>query len=139
MTQPQQRSLKNNPSSRKRSFWQIWFPLVFSILVVLAIAVLIVIFSVQDIQANFNVKWANISMVYLIIPTMFTAFIFLAAIVALIYGISKVLNLLPIYSKQVKIFIFRASSTIHKGANKSVQPFLVIHSWIASLRTIFEK
>lgn len=139
MTQPQQRSLKNNPSSRKRSFWQIWFPLVFSILVVLAIAVLIVIFSVQDIQANFNVKWANISMVYLIIPTMFTAFIFLAAIVALIYGISKVLNLLPIYSKQVKIFIFRASSTIHKGANKSVQPFLAIHSWIASLRTIFEK
>jgi hypothetical protein len=139
MTQSQQKLHNRNRSYRKRSFWQIWFPIVFSILVVLAIAVLVAIFSARDIQGNFNVKWASISLIYLIFPTMFVALIFLAIIVALIYGISKILGILPTYTKQVQLFMLRASTTIHQGADKTVLPFFFIQSWIASLRTVFKK
>ena len=133
-----QQELQNpivKPSRRRTVFWQIWLPLFISIIIMLAIAVLIILNSIED--TPFSEKWASISVIYMSIPTILVAIIMLAILGVLIYGISELLKILPVYARQAQYYINRAASIVHKLANGSAQPFISIQGWIASIRAIF--
>ena len=130
---PSQISKSNH---KRQSFWQIWFPLAVTILVFILIAVLIILAtSHQGSMHDFSVKWSSISLIYMIIPALLVCFVFLAILVAIIYGISQLIIYVPQWAAVALYYLNIAAETIRNFSDKSVIPIFKAHQFFASFKT----
>lgn len=83
--------------------------------------------------------WAAISTIWLIIPWMIVALIVLAILVGLIYGVAKLLNIIPTYTKQLLGVIYLVKEKIEQIADASAKPVFFTEGIAASIRSIFQK
>jgi hypothetical protein len=120
-------SSKHKPSQhQKQVFWQIWFPLLLTLFLVLVLSVLTIISSSKDNQIG--LYWANISLMYMILISSFFGLLVLIILLLLIYGLVKLLTITPIYTLIAQTYVFRIASVLLKWANKIVQPVFFIRS-----------
>lgn len=127
---PEQARTRPTRQHRMQVFWQIWLPLIVCIALVLFLAVITSISAGTDIVT----KWSHLSTIYIIIPVLIIGFIFLTLLVAINYGFSRLIGILPVYTRLVQNYFFKASVFIHLWSNKAVAPLLSLKAGLAGLR-----
>jgi hypothetical protein len=124
-----------NPSIRahKRQFgWQILAPFLLMTGVIITGAVLIVTGETSQ-----TIVWTDISMIWLIAPLLVLALVFLAVVVSSIYGMLRLLQVLPEYTGKAQDIFKVLSSGTRKVADGAVKPLLWVHQIGAVFRSIF--
>jgi len=122
---------------RKEVLWQITAPLVIGALLVLAAGVGVVYAGASNTGPVDRL--ASISIIWLIIPMMVVALIFLAVTVALAYGLMRLNDLLPIYSRQLQDLFVVIEARVKRAADAAVEPALRVRSAAAWLRAFRRK
>ena len=131
------KNVSTKEKSHKEHFLQIYLPLTTFVLLVIIVAVLVIIISGTKIQSIQH--WANISMVLLIVPSLFTSLIVLAIFILLIAGQAKLLKWLPIHFANFYFFIMKIAIVIINGSNKIVSPVINLKSKFFALKSIWKK
>ena len=127
---------ERNPVTRakhkKQIFWQIQMPLI-----VVGILVLIAIIVVLLASATQIATWANISVFYMGLIFLVVALIFTAITIIMSYYLYRANRKLPFLTFQGQRFLFILENRMHRISDKSVEPFVRLHSFVASGRAIF--
>jgi hypothetical protein len=74
--------------------------------------------------------WADISLIWIIIPLMLLMIILLALTAALAYGLTRLLKVSPRYTGLAQHYALWLNAEICRWADKIVQPVLTIKSWL---------
>jgi len=119
---------------KKQSFWQIWLPLGLTIIIFILISVSASISSAANYELSLH--WANVSALLLITPVLFVSLIFLVVLAGLIYGLGKLLSIIPYYFGRAIEFFNQASGVVLIGANKVVAPVLSVRVSSSKIKAI---
>ncbi len=118
---------------RKETFRQIALPMILGVIAILGLAVWVVLVA----SGGGNVSQAaDASLIFLIIPTMVMAFILLAVLAGLVYGMYRFLRILPPKFFTLQGFFYRVQDRMQKAADKAVEPTLRAKSASAGWQTI---
>jgi predicted PurR-regulated permease PerM len=124
-----------NPATQKahahQTMWQITVPLVIGVLVAIAFAVLAGLAGSAEAS-----RWADISLIFLIIPAMLATLLFVVLFAALNYGLLRVLKYLPPLARQVQEVFSQVERRVRTGADMAAEPILRIQSVLAAARSL---
>ncbi|MBV6396643.1 MAG: hypothetical protein HFACDABA_02243 [Anaerolineales bacterium] len=114
---------------------QILVPVGSAALIVVAVVILTVIATFR--QGGDVARWSAISTIWIIVPILILSLIFLAALIAMIYGMAQLLNLIPPYTGQAQRIFWRAQGYIQRGADLAARPILGLEGLFATVRSFF--
>ena len=120
---------------RKDLAWKIILPVVLSSVLCLGLIVLINLATFSwggDVQ-----RWADISTMWIAIPTMLGMLIFLALVVGIIYLLAKLLNITPKYTFIAQVFVYKIEGYVRRGADAVAKPIISLNSIGASIGRLF--
>ncbi len=117
---------------RKDVFWQITIPMMVGILLVL-VAVAVVLLSATHAATNLS-RWADVSLIWLILPSLLIAFIFLIILIAFTYLITIVLKMTPQYARIIQLYFETGKYKVSFYSNKITAPFIKTRSMWAVIR-----
>lgn len=131
---------KPNPETqqvhRREVLLQITLPLVIGLVLVLLLAILTVVTATSGGSVA---QAGDASLIFLIIPLMVFTVIFTIIFGALAFGIIKLNEVLPVYTRQVQDILERVRQQVQMGSDKAVEPILKIRSFFASLGALKRK
>lgn len=108
---------------KQQRFWQIIFPiLMFSLLIITAGGFMI------SAGVVYHRVWADISIIWLVIPLLMLSLFLIVILVGLIYGMTRLSRIIPIYSLRVQNFFSRIELGTRKIADSSMRPFFWLHN-----------
>lgn len=110
---------------RREVFWQIIFPLLLAFLL-LGTVVAILIFSGTS-TADLS-RWADVSLIWLILPALIIALLFLIILVAIIYLITVVLQMTPRYARIIQLYFEIGKYKISHITNQITEPIIKVRS-----------
>jgi hypothetical protein len=121
---------------RKQQFWQILFPILLFIALVLTTGGFVV--AAGNSRARL---WADISIIWLILPLLFLALLLLALLGSLVYLLIRLKRATPRLTGRVQNFFRKITAGTHRAADASVRPILwlkqagaVLDTFLATLR-----
>jgi hypothetical protein len=119
----------------RRQLWtQILIPILVVILILLAV---IVVTSVATFRDNGDVeRWSAISAIWIILPLLGAGLLVLIFFIALVYGMAKLLALIPPYSGQAQKIVWRIEGIIKRGTDGTVKPFFVVEGIAAAVKRL---
>jgi len=117
---------------RREVFRQISLPLAIGVLVCLILAGMVVATSSLG-QLS---QWADISMIWLIIPTFFCTFLVMILFAGLVYLTIQSIQSIPVFSFKALNQLRRIQSYLLKFNNSLVEPFLKYESTKAKGRAV---
>lgn len=127
--------MDRNPVTRRahsrQKLWQITFPLLLGIILALLFAVLAGL-----AQADSANRWADISLIFLLIPVMVVALLFLAVLAGLVYLMIQVLKFVPPVALKVQNIFAQVEQRVRTGSNLAAEPLVRVQSWLAALRAL---
>jgi hypothetical protein len=118
-------------SHRRQVFWQIYFPLIAFLMLILVGVVLVLI--APPGQASL---YADIALIYIIVILMVVGVIIITLLSASIFGVRQVLKPLPFYMFRAQDFFIRIKRRVVSISNGSVEPILRIRSATEGARTL---
>lgn len=121
---------------RREVLWQVTIPLLFGGVLILGLAVWTVVTVVEGGSVSL---WADISLIYLIVPTMLLAIIPLLLFAAIAYGFIWLNNNLPPYARQAQDMFARMRVNVQKISDQAVEPILRLRSAWAGVRALRRK
>lgn len=130
-SQPPKRNPTSHRAHGRQVLWQITTPMLLALAIVLALAFLASASSVEDAG-----RWAQISVIFLIIPLVVAATLFLVVAAASAYGVFRLLKVLPQYAFQAQGLVNRMARGVRRVADISVEPFIRMRSFVAGLRSL---
>lgn len=83
--------------------------------------------------------WADVSLIWLLAPALFFALAFLIIIITTIYGMGKLLQILPHYTGKAQEIFAKVSAGTRKAADGTVKPLLWFHEARAAIKSIIHK
>jgi hypothetical protein len=130
--------LPRNPvthaAHRHEVLLQVFLPLAIGAIVILTLSLGAAIGSFLDVS-----RWADISLIWLILIYLAFALVFLVFLVAMIFGVAWLLHNLPIYARQAQDLFILIRVQVGRVSDKAVEPFLRVHSFTAGLKGIRRK
>jgi hypothetical protein len=117
---------------RRQALWQILLPLWIGVIVFLILAVMVG-FS-TNAQASL---WADISLIFLIVPVMAITLILLAVLGGLIFLQRWLLINLPVYTRKAQDLAFKLEHRVRSVANSAVRPILKVEGIRAGWRSLW--
>jgi hypothetical protein len=128
-----ERNPKTHAEHKREVFWQITLPLVLGILLLLA-ALAAIIFSVTQPVTDVG-RWADVSLMWMILPSLFFALIILVILIGFVYAISLLLRVIPRYARIIQLYFEQAKGKVGQLTNLMAEPVLWINSiWAAARR-----
>jgi hypothetical protein len=127
-----ERNPKTHAEHRRQVFWQITLPLVMGILLVLT-AMAAIIFSATQPVTDVG-RWAGVSLMWLILPSLIFALIILVLLIGLVVLISYLLRLIPRYALIAQLYIEAGKNKVSQLLNLSIEPLLRMRSIWAAVR-----
>jgi hypothetical protein len=121
---------------RKEVFWQITFPLILGIILILGLSVWTIFGVVKGAWVS---KGADISLIFLILPTMVIGLLIFAVIASLAYAVIWLINNTPTFTRQVQYKLVQVRDGVRKGSDKLVEPIIRMKSRMASLEVLKNK
>jgi len=119
----------------KRQFaWQILVPFLVMAGLIIAGAVLVV-----GGGASRTSVWADVSVIWLIIPALFFAMAILVIVITIIYGMAKLLQVIPPYTGKAQNIFAQLSAGTRKFADLSAKPFVWLQQAGAVIKSLIEK
>ena len=129
---------KRNPRTharhRREVFWQITVPLLLGVLLLVA-ALVVIIFSATQPVTDLG-RWAGVSLIWLIMPSLFIALIALVILVGFIYLISLLLHLVPRYALILQLYFEQVKGKVSQLSNRVIEPLVKASSIWAVLRRV---
>ncbi len=116
---------------RKQVLWQITIPLALAVIVVLVLAVLAATGSPQSASL-----WADIALIWLIIPVMIASLVLLVLLAVLAYAVIWLVRTIPGYAMQAQNFMIMVTSQVERLGNMIVEPILRVNAILASLQAL---
>ncbi len=113
-------------SHQRQIFWQIWVPLGIGAAILLALAVLAG-FSASRGSSDL-VRWANLSLVFLIIPIILAALGFVLLFTGIVYLMGRLLHFLPRYTQLGQAYAHTISVLVRVWCDRAANPFLGMRS-----------
>ena len=119
----------------RRELWtKILIPMLLAVAVIVAVATLTGIATFRD---NGEVeRWAAISTIWIVIPIMGAGLLLLLVFIAILYGMARLLALLPTYTGQAQKIVWRIEGAIKRGADMAVKPVLALEGITATLKRL---
>jgi membrane-associated HD superfamily phosphohydrolase len=105
---------------------QIWLPLILALVVVLFLVVIIFIGTVRG--SDEISRWANISVVYLLIPNILISLLMIVLFIFIIRGMVYLMTMMPGWLITVQGFFSTVSATIRQGCDRLAAPVISINS-----------
>jgi hypothetical protein len=125
-----ERNPQTHAAHRKEVWWQIILPLILGCLLLL-LAIAGVIWAAAGSNAQVT-RWADISLIWLILPALIFALLTLGMLVGITYLVSKLLGVLPGYARLVQDSILAAGQKMMQATDALVAPILKLKSWSAA-------
>jgi hypothetical protein len=122
---------------RRQMRWQVWVPLIASIVVILALVSLTVIGAMGG--SSQIARWANLSAVWIIAPVMLVGFLFLVITAACVYGMSKLLKRMPDWMLRVQLWMEHLALTVRRAADAATQPVMATSGLKARALALWRK
>jgi hypothetical protein len=128
-----------NPVTQKahhqEMLWQVTVPFVLGIIVFLAFIILIIIAGAQgDTRIG---QWGDVSLIWLLLPTMLFLLIMIAIFGGLLYLLFRLNNAMPGFMKKAQDFSRGVAEAAEKAADLAVEPVIKTESSRAAVRTLF--
>ncbi|HEY5270699.1 MAG TPA: hypothetical protein VII97_10210 [Anaerolineales bacterium] len=121
--------------AHKRQFaWQILLPFLVMAGLIIAGSVLVV-----SGGAPRTGVWADISAIWFLTPVLFFALAILVIVVTTVYGMAKLLQVLPHYTGKAQGIFARLSAGTRKVADGSTKPFVWFQQAGAVIKSIFRR
>jgi hypothetical protein len=124
-----------NPNTRQRHrkevLWQVTLPLLIGSVILLVLAGLTVGMVPGDAR-----RWADISMLWLIVPVMFVTLLVLLFLAGSIYAVMRLIQVLPKYSYQALGWLLLLRLNLQRLNDRLVEPFLRVHMASASMKAL---
>jgi len=122
--------LPRNPITHQRHrrevFWQITFPILAVSLILLILAVL-----AAGLTAASASTWADISLIYMIIPALFFSLLIMILFAALVYLILRLLHILPFYFFKGHNWFLLVNLRVGRIGDNLTEPFVRLRAWKA--------
>ena len=131
---PLPRKSPSYQSHRREFVWQILVPIL--IVAILVIAASVFAATRSENQASI---WADIFLIWLIIPALFFAFILFILLAGLIYGMAMLLKVTPTYTQQLQELIRLAGQKIRNAADTTAKPIFFVEGISASIKRFFQQ
>jgi hypothetical protein len=126
-----QRNPVTQQAHRRQVLWQITVPLVIAAIVIVILAVLVATGSPQGASL-----WADIALIWLLIPVMIASLIILVLLAGLVYAVIWLVRTIPAYALQVQNFMIMVVSQVERLGNMIVEPIMRISAFLASLQAL---
>ena len=120
----------------RRQLWtQILFPILVAVLILMAVIVLISVATFRD--GGEVERWAAISTIWIVIPILAAGLVVFLLFVGLVYGMAKLLALIPPYSGHAQKVVWRIEGYVRRGADASIKPVLAVGEVFATIKRVF--
>jgi predicted membrane protein len=121
--------------AHKRQFaWQILAPFLLMTMLVIAGALLVTTGGTARTSV-----WADVSMIWLMIPALLFAFALLVVIITIIYGMIKILPIIPHYTGKAQDIFNRIANGTRKVADGTTKPFIWYKQAGAVIKSILRR
>ncbi len=130
----------NGPSIQRHhrdKFWQILFPLILGVLLILGMAVIVVLTATRSTAGGSVSQWADASLLWLILPVMMIAIFGIVVLLGLIYLVAKLINILPTYTNLVQVYAELIAGKVSLVTRKILSPFVNLSSTNAGVKGFF--
>lgn len=117
---------------RREVFRQITIPMLFGALVLIGLCAQMAFFVPAEGQS----LWADISLIWLIIPTMFFGLVIFLLLGATAYAIIALVRKLPTWTLRLQNGIAMIGVAARRLDDRLVEPVLRVQGWQASWRTL---
>ena len=107
---------------------QITLPLALGSALLLAFSVLAIVALSSEAQS----RWADIALIWLVIPLLFVAFLVFVIVAGLAYLVIMLIQVLPPYARQAQDFMALVTTRIGEVCDKAADPVLRLQSLSAS-------
>jgi ABC-type dipeptide/oligopeptide/nickel transport system permease component len=129
-----QKSERNPVTQRahgRQTMWQIVLPLVIGAFAAIALGVLAGLAGADQTS-----RWADISLIFMIVPALLATLLFVVLFAGLNYGLFRVLKAIPPLARRVQDVFGQVEQRIRTGADMAAEPFLRIQSLLAAARSL---
>ena len=122
---------------RKEVLWQITVPLVVGVLLLLAACIGVPYGGATNtIMVD---RLASVSIIWLIIPMMVIALIFLVITSGLAYGLMRLNGILPVYTRKLQDVFVLIETRVKRAADAAAEPIIKVQSTLARLQVLRRK
>ncbi len=125
-----QRNPLTHRQHRREVFWQITVPVLIGGLILLVFALMATQMGMIETS-----RWADISLIWLIIPMMLFGLITLALLAASVYATIKIILVLPGAAYRLHCFLIRLSGSVRTTGDRLVEPVVRVKGFSASLKS----
>ncbi|GAB4543106.1 MAG: hypothetical protein Fur002_14540 [Anaerolineales bacterium] len=116
---------------------QIFLPVILSAITLIA---LIALLSYATFNKGGDVsRWAAVSTIWLILPMLLGGLVVLALLIALIYGMARLLGALPHYTSLAQDYVHLAQARILHGANTASTFLIDAEERLAKFKAFFKR
>ena len=118
---------------KRQLAWQILVP--FLIMAALIIAGAVLVTSGGESQTG---VWADVSLIWLLAPALFIALAVLAILITTVYGMAKLLQVMPHFTAKAQGIFALLSTGTRKLADGATKPFVWFRQAGAVIKSIFK-
>jgi len=129
-----ERNPKTHAEHRREVFWQITLPMVIGVLMLLVALASIIVLANQSLTDLSRV--ADVSIIWMILPSLILALIILVMLIGVVYAIISVLRVFPPYARIVQLYFERGKGEVSRTSNKITEPIIRMHSISAAARRL---
>jgi uncharacterized oligopeptide transporter (OPT) family protein len=122
---------------RHEVFWQITVPVTVGGVLLLLIAIGVVIAYFTD--TGDIAKWANTSVIILIVPAMFIGLVVIAVSAGMAFLVTRTLSEAPYLARRLQDISVIITLRISKVSDASTEPFLRLHQFTAGVRALWQR
>ena len=122
---------------RREVFFQIALPLIIGGILILALAVGVIVTTVQG--TGDSSRWADVSLIWLLLPAFPLALLLIALVVGVIVGTTYLLGITPGYMRLIHLYLMRIQAKIQSATDKAVSPFIRSQSFLAGWRAFWHR
>ena len=122
---------------RREVFWQIILPMGVGTLVLLAGLAAIIFSSIQPVTDLG--RWRDVSLMWLILPTLFFALILLMILIGFTVAISFLMGVIPRYTHTIQYYIGWVKNKLSQITQVSVEPILRLNTIWAGVRHVYNR
>lgn len=119
-------------SYKRQRVWQILIPMLVMTALITTAAVMTVTGGTPRTQV-----WADVSIIWLIIPLMACTLLFLTILIAIIFGISRLTHVTPRYAARAQNLAAQGSTISRKIADGLTKPFFWLQQVGAVIKSFF--
>ena len=118
----------------KRQIWlQIYLPLILGVIILVGLGIWVVLEGFGTASV-----WADVGLVLIIIPTFIIGVLVFAALIAITYGLFRLIDILPDPFDKIFMTVDRVGEVTSQGMDLAVKPVINVQKTGAALKAVWK-